>query len=1073
MLETATPDFKTLFESAPGLYLVLTPDLKIIAVSDAYLRATMTQREQILGRGIFEVFPDNPSDLSATGVRNLRTSLERVLQNGVADTMAIQKYDIRNPEAEGGGFEERHWSPFNAPVFGPDKQVAYVIHRVEDVTEFVRLKQQRIDQQKHAEELRERATQMESEARLRASEIQETTGRLAAANRESANLAIESARAREELDKFFTLSLDMLCIAGTDGFFKRLNPSWPKKLGYSIEELTTTPFIDFVHRDDREATIQEVEKLSVGIDTISFENRYRCRDGSYRHLSWNATSFVERQLIYAIGRDVTKLKQTEQALRLSEERNRLLFESNPHPVFVYDCATLAILDVNQAAIANYGYSREELLTLTMKDLRPPEDVPALINVLAALPDSSQGYGVWRHRKKDGTPLHAEITSNPIIYGGKNARLVVATDVTERKETEEALRRSEERFRLMVENVVDYAILTLDPAGHIKTWNAGAERIKGYRAEEIIGKHFSQFYLHADVEAGKPQHELEVAAKEGRIMDEGWRVRKDGSTFWAHVVITALRDNQGNLRGYGKLTRDMTQSKLSEEAMSQAKEAAEQSNKFKDQFLSTMSHELRTPLNAVLGFSDLLNDECYGTLNDRQHRYVNHIQTGGKHLLRLINDILDLSRIEAGRLQLAVENVAVNTCMFEAVDCLRPLSDKKSQTVLVKPSANLSVRADATRLKQILMNLLGNAVKFTLDGGKIEVAAHQIGDVVRVEVRDTGPGIPLEEQERIFKAFQRLQQSDKSIEGTGLGLAITKRLVELQGGNLGLESQPGQGSCFYFTLPLVPTFVPHESRLLDLKSRSDESPKILVVEDDFAAAHVIQSHLNSAGYEAMVCADPQRALELAADLQPSAITLDVIMKPVGGWEILTKLKTDARTSAIPVIIVSIVDQPSTGALLGADEYLVKPVDKRTLLAAVERCLYKREPMTAVRPILVVEDDTPTREFLAEFLCQRGYLVATAADGAEARASVAATLPELVILDLILPHVSGFQLLAEWRSNPRTSELPVFVLTSKDLTLQEKDYIRTSAASLFQKQEPWQDALLKQLLRAAPAVPAGKS
>ena len=1072
MLETATPDFKTLFESAPGLYLVLTPDLKIIAVSDAYLRATMTQREQILGKGIFEVFPDNPNDPSATGVHNLRTSLERVLQNGVADTMAIQKYDIRKPEAEGGGFEERHWSPFNIPVFGPEKNVAYVIHRVEDVTEFVRLKQQRIDQQKHAEELRARATQMESEARLRATEIQETTRRLAAANRESANLAIERARAREELDSFFNLSLDLLCIAGTDGFFKRLNPTWQTRLGYSIEELLAKPFIDFVHPDDRQSTIQEVEKLSTGLNTISFENRYRCKDGSYRRLSWNAAPFVEQQLIYAIGRDVTEFKQTEQALRLSEERYRLLFESNPHSVWVYDLESLAIIDVNDAAILTYGYSREEFLTLNIKDLRPIEDVPAFLEKVARVRDVLEDQGISTHCRKDGTKVEVEITSNPIIYGRRKARLVVSTDITERKHAEEALRQSEERFRLTVDNVVDYAILMLDTAGCVTSWNPGAQRIKGYRADEIIGKNFSQFYPRADVEAGKPQHELAAAAKEGRCLDEGWRVRKDGSTFWANVVITALRDEQGTLRGYSKLTRDMTQSKLAQEAMSQAKDAAEQSNKFKDQFLSTMSHELRTPLNAVLGFSDLLNDECYGALNDRQHRYVNHIQTGGKHLLRLINDILDLSRIEAGRLQLAIENVAVNTCMSEAVDCLRPLSDKKSQTVLVKPSANLSVRADATRLKQILMNLLGNAVKFTPDSGKIEVAAHQIGDVVRMEVRDTGPGIPLEEQQRIFNAFQRLQQS-KTTEGTGLGLAITKRLVELQGGNLGIDSQPGNGSCFYFTLPLVPTFVPKEGRPLELKSRAGESPRILVVEDHSAAAFVIQSHLTSAGYDVILCAESSRAVELAAEMQPSAITLGVIMKPVDGWEILTRLKTDSLTSAIPVIIVSIVDEPGTGALLGADEYIVKPVDKRTLLAAVERCLNNRESITSVRPILIVEDDTPTREFLAEFLCQRGYVVATAADGAEARASVAASLPELVILDLILPHVSGFQLLAEWRANSRTSELPVFVLTSKDLTVQEKDYIRTSAAALFQKQEPWQDALLKQLLRAVPPVLAGKS
>jgi len=518
---------------------------------------------------------------------------------------------------------------------------------------------------------------------------------------------------------------------------------------------------------------------------------------------------------------------------------------------------------------------------------------------------------------------------------------------------------------------------------------------------------------------------------------------------------------------------MTQHKMAQDALVRAKETAEQSNKFKDQFLSTMSHELRTPLNAVLGFSDLLNEERYGPLNDRQRRYVGHIHSGGKHLLRLINDILDLSKIEAGRLHLAIENVSVNACMSEAVDCLRPLSDKKCQTMLVKPSADLSVRADSMRFKQILMNLLGNAVKFTPDGGKIELSAQQAGDVVRVAVQDSGPGIPPEEQKLIFEAFYRLRQTGKAAEGTGLGLAITQRLVELQGGSLGLESQPGAGSRFFFTLPLVPTFEPENAGKAESKLHCGERPRILVIEDNFGAAHVIQAHLTSAGYDVVLCERPERALELATETKPSAITLDVIMKPVSGWEILAKLKSDPRTAAIPVIIVTVVDQPSTGALLGADEYIIKPVDKPRLLSAIERCLNKRGPLARARPILIVEDDTPTREFLAELLFQKGYTVVTAADGAEARAAVAASPPELVILDLILPKVSGFELLAEWRASSSTLELPVFVLTSKDLSPQEKDYIRTKSGMLFQKQEPWQDAMIRELQRAVSPVLAGKS
>jgi DNA-binding response OmpR family regulator/nitrogen-specific signal transduction histidine kinase len=522
-----------------------------------------------------------------------------------------------------------------------------------------------------------------------------------------------------------------------------------------------------------------------------------------------------------------------------------------------------------------------------------------------------------------------------------------------------------------------------------------------------------------------------------------------------------------------VARDITEFKQMQEGLLLAKEEAERSNKFKDQFLSTMSHELRTPLNAVMGFSDMLSEERYGPLNDRQRRYVTHINTGGRHLLRLINDILDLSKIEAGRLQLAIESVPIKSSFAEVFDCLRPLSDKKSQTLVVQSLLNLCVRADATRLRQVLMNLVGNAIKFTPEGGKIELAAQQLGEVVRVEVRDSGPGIPEDEQQRIFEAFHRLQQSDKTSEGTGLGLAITRRLVELHGGRLGLESIPGSGSCFYFTLPITVTVQREEVHKPKPGLNPSGSPRILVIEDESAASHLLHSQLVSSGYEVLLCDNRGRAVEMAVELRPDAITLDIMMKPVNGWELLSELKSDVRTAKIPVIIVSAVDQPGTGALLGADEYIVKPVEKATLLAAVERCLNLRGKIGRGRPILVVEDDAATREFIAELLSKHGYVVTTAADGFEARAQVAASLPELVILDLIMPNLSGFQLLAEWRGDSRTADLPVFVLTSKDLTPAEKEYLRTNTGAFFCKQERWQDALIRQLQRAVPPVLAGKS
>jgi PAS domain S-box-containing protein len=614
---------------------------------------------------------------------------------------------------------------------------------------------------------------------------------------------------------------------------------------------------------------------------------------------------------------------------------------------------------------------------------------------------------------------------------------------------------------------------LDPDGLVASWNSGAEHIKKYKATEIIGKHFSCFYSGEDVEASKPQRELEIAKKEGRVIDEGWRVRKDGSRLWASVVITAVHNDKGGLIGFSKVTRDMTERKKIEEALMHAKEQAERASEFKDQFLSTMSHELRTPLNAVLGFSDLLADERYGPLNARQQRYVEHIHTGGKHLLKLISDILDLSKIEAGRMELAREDMAVASAFAEALSALEPLAGKKSQQLLQQVEPGLHVHADSTRFKQVLVNLVGNAIKFTPEGGRIELAARQVDDKVRVEVRDNGPGIPPEEQQRIFEAFFRLSEKGSSAEGTGLGLAITARLVELHGSKLEIESKPGEGACFYFSLPIVAAISGRATQTAAAKPRAGKAPRILVIEDDAAAGQLIQSQLASSGYETLRCDQPQRAMEMAAELRPDAITLDLLMKPVHGLEVLLQLKNDPRTARIPVIVVTILDQKGVGSALGADEYLIKPVDKATLLAAVERCLRSRGGVAPPRHILVVEDDASTREVIAELLTAYGYAVSTASDGAQALASVAQSLPELVILDLMLPKMSGLELLAEWRSNPRTAELSVFVLTSKDLSKEEEKYIRVHAESLFLKQHSWREPLIKQLERVVTSTPAVNS
>ena len=624
-----------------------------------------------------------------------------------------------------------------------------------------------------------------------------------------------------------------------------------------------------------------------------------------------------------------------------------------------------------------------------------------------------------------------------------------------------MRESKERFQVLFENNPHPTwVYDLETLRFLEVNKAALEKY-GYSREEFLRMRITDIRPLEDVEPlldalkrGHPDwqsSERRYCCKDGRVIP---------------VAVTSHLATLNGRRVAVVVAEDITERLRAQETLVRSKEEAERMTRFKDRFLSSMSHELRTPLNAILGFSELLCDERYGSLNERQRRYIEHINTGGRHLLKLINEILDLSKIEAGRLELAIETVRADNALGEVISAMRPLADRKAQILSQHTEVGLNVRADATRLRQVLMNLVGNAIKFTPEGGRVELNARREKGQVRIEVRDTGQGIPFEEQNRIFEAFYRLQKPGEVAEGTGLGLAITRRIVELHGGQLGLDSQPGQGSCFYFSLPATPEVSHPHDQGARWASKAEESPRVLVIEDDSVAWQLIHSQLTSSGYEAVHCDEPQRAAEMAANLRPDAITLDLLMKPINGWEVLAALKNDRRTTSIPVIVVTVVDQPAVGAILGADEYLVKPVEKAALLAAVSRSLRSRKPYSSARPILVVEDDAPTREVIAELLTTQGYNVRVAADGAEARDCVAAALPELVILDLLLPKASGLELISEWRTDSRTSDLPVFVLTSKDLSREEEKYIRSHAEFLFHKQQPWQAALIQQLQRIAP-------
>jgi len=763
-------------------------------------------------------------------------------------------------------------------------------------------------------------------------------------------------------NRFIDLSVDMFCIAGFDGFFKRLNPSWEKSLGFTREELMAKPYLEFVRPEDRQSTHSEADHLENGVVTFTFENRYLCKDGSYKWLVWNAVSEPKKRVIYAVARDITERKRYEEELRESEDRYRKLFELNPHPVWVYDRTTLEFLAVNKAAVQEYGYSQEEFLKMTLSDIRPPEDVLRLLEAVATNRDGKQKADVWRHRKKDGRIFDVEITSYSLAFAGREAGFAIAVDISARKRIEE--------------------------------------------------------------ERQKFTASLETANRE---LD--------------------LRNRE-----------------------------VERATHLKSKFLASMSHELRTPLNAIVGFSDLLAEQTAGELNEKQKRFVNHIKQGSAHLLQLINDILDISKIEAGQLEYRCESFLVKEALPEVLSTIHPSAMAKNIEVQQNLRTDRPVYADRVRFKQILYNLLSNAVKFTPKGGRIEIDCFEIIDQIGLSVTDTGIGIRPEDQTVVFEEFRQVEGNRGTVnEGTGLGLAITKRLVEQQGGQVSLSSEPGKGSRFTFTLPVgseasKPAPAKPPNRLPVTTSGSSGKPLILVVDDEASARELLASYLNSE-YRMAFAESGVEAVDKARQLRPDAITLDLTMPGGSGLEALVTLRKTPETANIPIIIVSIVDEEKVGFALGAADYLIKPIRKTVLLETIRK--YVPVQGDDDSEILLVDDDPRTLEMLAETLRSAGYETQSVRSGARALEVLSSKLVSAVLLDLLMPGMDGFEVIRHVRGQPTLVDLPILVMTAKTLAPEEIALLSRETQALLQKNGSWQQQLLVEVGRVVQGRKRAKS
>jgi len=520
---------------------------------------------------------------------------------------------------------------------------------------------------------------------------------------------------------------------------------------------------------------------------------------------------------------------------------------------------------------------------------------------------------WRVRK-DGSRFWANVIITALFE--PDGRLAgygkVTRDLTERRRHEEQLRESEQRFRLLVEGVKDYAIYMLDPDGLIRSWNSGAQEIKGYRADEVIGQHFSMFYSAADADAGHPQDELDEALLEGRAEREGWRVRKDSSVFWANVAISPLRDAEGRLRGFAKVTRDMTERRRLQ--------ALEDSSRRMNEFLAMLAHELRNPLAPIRNAVTVMQLEPVQSPVLRSSRDV--IDRQLSHLTRLVDDLLDVGRMSTGKIRLRKEKVLYGQVVARAVEAVRPLLDaRRHQLTVDLPPGDLWLEADGTRLAQVLQNLLVNAAKFTPEGGRIALSVALEGKRVLTRVRDNGVGLAPQALEQVFELFSQGDgQAAAKESGLGIGLTLARSLVEMHGGTLHAESEgPGRGATFCF-------FLPHAQAAQE--GGEEGAMRCLIVDDNRDAADSLAQIVRLMDCSVRTAYSGTQGLEVAGQFSPQVVLLDLGMPGMGGYEVLRRLREQAGGALLLVAAVTGYgneDDRRRVAEAGFDVHLVKPVD----------------------------------------------------------------------------------------------------------------------------------------------------
>ncbi|MES2519392.1 MAG: PAS domain S-box protein [Bacteroidota bacterium] len=777
-----------------------------------------------------------------------------------------------------------------------------------------------------------------------------------------------------QLDQFFNLSLDYFCVANTNGFFEKVSPVFSRELGFSEEELLTQSLFDFIHEEDIESSIKELEKLGRGLSTINFEARFKCKGGGYKLLSWNASPDQEMGVFYATARDITNSK------KINEENKRLsLVAKGTDNIVIITDKDRKMQWGNQAFETSTGYSLEEVIGKNPRTFLQYDETNLATSyaIREALNNKTAFKGEIKNRSKDGRKYWIDLNISPVF--NDNDELInfiaIETDITEKKKKDLSIRNLLETQNSIF-NGVGHAVMFTNASGIIQIINKAGLNLVGYTAEEVVGK-MSLLNFHDAKEVLKRSQELSLELGEkvepnfntfiakttpenSNVDANEWTyVAKSGKRIPVWMSVTCIKNTEGTILGYFSAAEDYTIKKQAESDLINAKNLAEQAVYAKDSFLANMSHEIRTPLNAIIGFTELLAQR---NLDAVQSEYVGNIQIAGDNLLLLINDILDLSKIESGQLVIESYPFNINNVLKHVYNLLKVKADQKGLEFILFLDANMPefVIGDKGRLNQIIMNLAGNAVKFT-ESGEVTISVKKMVETdstvtLRFSIKDTGIGITEEKSSTIFERFTQAEASTtRKFGGTGLGLNIVKQLVELQNGQISVKSRIGKGSEFYFSLE----FLKAETAVADtyIKNSLDQKSlgnlSILLCEDNELNKRLAKIVIENFGFKLDIASNGQEGIDLLLKNKYDLILMDLQMPIKDGYQTTIYIRNELKMS-IPIIAMtahSLVGEQQKCFDIGMNAYVAKPFKQTELLDKIQLVLELKSEKAFVNPVVV--------------------------------------------------------------------------------------------------------------------------